>query len=127
VRFEVADTLDYDITLACEFIQEVPYMGLVGLVREMRDTLLAMDEPERLIRGLFHLLSDNATEEVRRDLAQSVEEASLGIKKGCRDTACRWAKELVGQGVCKLILGEQYGFVSGVSWRMYEVLQRSKA
>jgi len=112
-----------DIALALEFIQQVPYAGPVGLMREIRDTLLAMDEPERLIRGLFHLLSEGVLAEAERDLAQTVEIASCAIKSGRRDTARDWAKELVAQGVCKLVLGEHCELISAASWRIYCAFQ----
>ncbi|MCD6282376.1 hypothetical protein J7J84_02060 [bacterium] len=109
-----------DIALACEFIEQVPYTGSVGLMREIRDSLLAMDEPTRLIRGLFHLLSGNALMEAERGLAQSAEEASSAIRRGHRDTARWWARKLVGQGVCKLVLGEQYGLISAASCSIWD-------
>ena len=114
-----------DMILAAEFVQSVPFTSIPQLMREVRDTLLAMDEPERLIRGLSYLVAEDALREAEQSLGQALEEAASAVKAGCRDTARRWAKWLVGNSLCKLVLGEQYSLVSGGSWRMYQVLRNS--
>ena len=110
----------HNLRSVLEYVQSIPFQGPIALMQEVRDTLLAVDQPEAMLRGLLGVVSET-TSALESAVGMRLPEAAKRIRSGDRQAARQAAKSFVSHGLCKIVLGEQVGLVHPVYCRFCDL------